>query len=527
MTDLLPTKATFSPEEPVEIEVRGADGPVTLSLWHLDTVVARADLEPGARSVVFPPQPESGYGVEGGGAETALDVLADPLARARYGFVADYAVERDVAGVVDNVRRLHLNAVQFYDWMYRHARLLPPEDEFVDPLGRRLSLETVRRLVDELGRAGSLPLGYAAVYAAGRDEWPEWQDVGLYRSNGAPWTLGEDFLWNVDPTRERWQSHLAAELREATARVGFAGFHLDQYGAPKYALRPDGSRVDLAAAFPALIGRLSQELPQARLIFNNVNDFPTWATAGAPQAAVYIEVWSPHDRIADLAFLVGRARSLAPEKSVVLASYLSVHANGDAAGALEAERLLLATVFSHGATALLHGEERSVLTEAYYVRHAELSAESEDSTRRYYDFAVRYGDLLFDRAAVDVTATHLGGVNEELRIDAPVPVAVEPRPGSLWARVIRTSRGLLVSLVDLSGQDDDRWDAPKRAARPLRGVRLSVERSTRDPERFLFAAPDDMPSLLALPPSGSDRYETVELPPFRTWSLVWLPEAAP
>ncbi len=250
--------------------------------------------------------------------------------RARYGFVSDYSAGRDVAGVVENVRRLHLNAIQFYDWMYRHARLLPPQDEFVDSMGRLLSLVTVRELVDELRKVGSLPLGYAAVYAAGRDEWPNWKADGLYRGSGEPWTLGDDFLWNVDPTSERWQEHFAADLRAAEAEVGFSGFHLDQYGAPKYALRADGSSVDLAEAFPALIDRLAHELPEACLIFNNVNDFPTWTTAGATQAAVYIEVWSPHERLADLASLVQKARALAPEKSIILAAYLSVYANGSA-----------------------------------------------------------------------------------------------------------------------------------------------------------------------------------------------------
>ena len=73
--------------------------------------------------------------------------------------------------------------------------------------------------------------------------------------------------------------------------------------------------VDLASAFPALIDRLAGELPDARLIFNNVNDFPTWSTAAANQAAVYIEVWSPHDRLTDLARLAEQAHSFAPERS--------------------------------------------------------------------------------------------------------------------------------------------------------------------------------------------------------------------
>jgi dextranase len=524
MIELLPTKATFAPGEPVEVEIKGANASLRLSLWRLDSLVAEIDVPPG-EIARFPAQPEGGYGVEADGARTALDVLADPLARARYGFVSDYASGREVDGVVDNVRRLHLNAVQFYDWMYRHARLLPPEDEFVDSLGRPLSLASVRRLVSGLSGAGSLPLGYAAVYAAGRDEWPEWRDDGLYRAGGEPWTLGDDFLWNVDPTSERWQAHFAEDLRAAVASVGFAGFHLDQYGAPKVALRMDGTAVDLAEAFPTLIDRLAAGVPEARLIFNNVNDFPTWSTATAGQDAIYIEVWPPHDRLDDLARLVSSAHALAPDKSVILAAYLAVYAdNGQRAGAPEAERLLLATVFSHGGTALLHGESRGVLTEAYYVRHEELSAGEEASTRRYYDFAVRYGDLLFDRGAVDVTSTHLGGVNEEIRVEAPVDVDVRCRPGALWVRILRLTGGMLVSLVDLSGQDDDRWNAPKRPASPLEGVRLAIERSGPRAPRFLFADPDDRPGMVELPPDHDGRYDAVTLPAFRTWALVWLPE---
>lgn len=518
--ELLPTKGTFAPGEPVEVEVRGADGPVTVSLRRLDEHVAEVEARDGTAR--FPAQPEGGYGVEADGASTALDVLADPLSRPRYGFVSHYETGRETAGVADNVRRLHLNCVQFYDWMYRHANLLPPQDEFEDALGRPISLDTVRRLAAAVRGAGALPLAYAAVYAAGRDEWPRWADDGLYRADGTPWTLGDDFLWNVDPTSDRWFEHFAGDL-QATLGLGFAGFHLDQYGAPKRALRRDGTEVDLAAAFPALIDRLAERLPEARLIFNNVNDFPVWSTATAKQDATYIEVWSPYDRLEHLAALVAKARGLAPEMPVILAAYLSAY-TGDEVAASAAERLQLATVFSHGGTTLLHGEEHGALTEAYYVRHKELGPASHDVARRYYDFAVRYGDLLFDREAVDVTRTHLGGENLEVTIEAPVPVATDCAPGVLWARVIRTSRGLLVSLIDLSAQEDDRWDAPKRVGAELTGVRVGIERVRRSAPRFFAADPEGSPSLQQLVSSQERRHDVVELPAFRTWSLLWVRE---
>jgi dextranase len=518
MTELLPMKATFAPGEPIDVEVRG--DAATVSLWQLDRKVA--EVEPVDGVARFAAQPEGGYGVEGGGASSALDVLTDPLSRARYGFVARYDAGREVEGVIDNVRRLHLNAVQFYDWMYRHARLVPPQDDFEDALGQTISLDTVRRLASAIGEAGSLPMAYAAVYAVGKEAWPEWEAEGLFRADGTPWMLG-DFLWNVDPSAERWVSHFVDDLRAALDAVEFKGFHLDQYGAPKRALRKDGSVVELEEAFPALLERLAVDVPEARMIFNNVNDFPTWTTARATQSAIYIEVWAPSVRLRHLADIVTKARSYAPDKAVILAAYLSSY-RGDEAGASAAERLQHAVVFSHGGTVLLHGEERNVLTEAYYVSNKEVSAESINAARRCYDFAVRYGDLLFDRQSVDVTNTHLAGENLEVRVDAPVRVSIDCEPGALWARVIRTKLGLLVSLIDLSAQEDDLWDGPKRPAAPLSGVRVAVERVRHDAPRFDFAEPDDTPGLARLESSFDGRHDIVELPAFAPWALLLIRE---
>jgi dextranase len=205
---------------------------------------------------------------------------------------------------------------------------------------------------------------------------------------------------------------------------------------------------------------------------------------------------------------------------VILAAYLSQFARDDERTASAAERLLLATVFSHGATALLHGEENAVLTDPYYVRHVQVGDLTRETSRRYYDFAVRYGDLLFDPAAVDVTRTHIAPETQEVTVEAPVPVMTDCAAGSLWARVIRCSRGLLVSLIDLSGQDEVLWREPKRPAGPLAGVRLRIERIA--PASAAFASPESSPSLQTLETTREGRYDLVTLPPFSTWGLVWI-----
>jgi hypothetical protein len=174
----------------------------------------------------------------------------------------------------------------------------------------------------------------------------------------------------------------------------------------------------------------------------------------------------------------------------------------------------------------VHGEEHAVLTEAYYVRHATQSPESLEATRRSYDFAVRHGDLLFDPAAVDVTGGRVGGIHEEIAVEAPVPVSVESAPGALWLRAVQTSRGLVLHLIDLSPQRDDVWNAPKQPGRPLEGVRLRLRRQLREPAAVSFADPDDAPVLRALAPVEDGAVDVYEVPPFRTWALLWLREEA-
>jgi dextranase len=517
VTELLPSKAAFAEGDDVTVEVRGLERTTTLSLWRLAEEVASVTVSPDEPIASFGVLDPGGYGVEADcDAATALDVLRRPLERLRYGFVSDYSAGRDTDAVADNLRRFHLNAVQFYDWMYRHARLLPPAPEFADSLGRSVSLDTVVRLVAAVREAGSAPLGYAAVYAVGEEELSDWESELLLHPDGTPWTLA-DFLWIVDPSGERWLDHFTAELREATARVGFAGFHLDQYGAPKRARRADGVIVDLASAFVELIARVRAALPDSLLVFNNVNDFPTEATAAAPQDATYIEPWAPHTELSHLAELARTAAAAARGRPVALAAYLSAFRGGDD-GALAALRLELASVFAHGAGCLLFGEADAILVDPYYANHAHLDEEGRRVAKAYLDFAVRYGDLLFAADTADLSRTHAGGINEEVRVGGAA-VSADCLPGTVWSRITEARDRRIVSLVDLTAQNEVVWDAPKRWLETCSGLSIAFERTAES--RYFFASPEGAPRALELPAKRERWHDVVEVPAFTAWALVW------
>jgi len=534
--DARPERTAHQPGESVRVVVdASAEAAVEVEVSHLGEVAARrtVTLRPGRQVVDLGPFAPGSYAVRlrAGSAPgsatvrelstvaTAFDVLIDSMSRPRYGFLTDFRPGRDDEGALgDSMREFHLNALQFYDWMYRHAELVPPVETFRDALGRSLSLDTVRRLVDTVHDIGARALAYAAVYGAGVDYASAHPEQVLHRRDGAPWMLA-DFLWimDVSPGSE-WSSHIVAEMRRAVDVVGFDGLHLDQYGHPKVAVTASGRRVDLAEAFPALIDAVRETLPASTLIFNNVNDFPTRHTVRARQDVTYIEVWSPHDDYAELVRLVDAARDLAPRRPVVLAAYLAPFATAGGAPQLAAAKLALSTVWASGSQYLLFGEVHGALVDPYYPRHAALGSSAVAALRTFADFAVSNGDLLFDPESAPTTGAMVGGVNEDVEVTG-VAVSRRPEAGHVWVRTSRVLGRLVLQLVDYTNQPNARWNEPKTPTAPVAEVTVRLRVVARD-VRVWFGQPSAGPELRRILVQDDADVVTITLPVFDTWAVL-------
>lgn len=526
MIELLPERATFRLDESVRVEVRGSDAgaPGRIRVRRLGDVVREIAHEAGVwvdLGVLAP----GGYGIEllRGDvvvARTAVEVAPDARGRLRYGFVAAYPPGADAAPLVDTVRRLHLTGVQFYDWAYRHAELLGGGEQYDDALGQPVSLETVRRYAAAVRAAGADPLGYAAVYAVGPAEWHGWEHDALLDAAGKPYALG-DFLFIVDPAAPDWLAHLRAELAASVASVGFSGFHLDQYGYPKVAERADGIVVDVAESFHTMIEGVREELPHARLVFNQVNDFPTWRTASASQDAVYIEPWEPQLTLGALAATAERARLLGGARPVVLAAYQHVYDSAPADSADRATRLTMAALASHGATQLLAGEADRILVDPYYVRNHVVEPSTAELLRRWYDFLVEHDELLLDPAIADVTAAYAGGYNGDLDVHyADVAVSEEAAAGKVWRRITAAGGRLVVHLVNLVGQEDTLWDAPRHPFGDPGPGELRVRTVRGRVPRIRVADPDGAGHLVDVPLRADGDEVIALLPTLAAWQLV-------
>lgn len=519
MPELLPTKARYALDEDVVVEVRGLGQPADLTVWHWGDQVSKLRVTDDGQ-VALGPLPGGGYGVELGTARTAVEVTDDPRAGLRYGFVADYSPERDLGPVGDNIRRLHLTGIQFYDWAYRHADLLGGGDLYRDALDQPIVLETVKRLVEACHGAGADAYGYAAVYAVGSDEWPRWQHLALKTASGEVHQLG-DFLQLLDPASDEWLEHFVADLRSAVEQIGFDGFHLDQYGYPKRAVRADGVVVDVAESFAALIDRARSVLGDTRLVFNNVNDFPTWRTAHTPQDALYVEVWPPHVSLNHLASVVRRARSEGDGKPVVIAAYQHVYDAADAAASDRATALTMATLFSHGATHLLAGEADRILVDPYYVRNHRVESSTAALLKRWYDFLVEHSEFLLRPSLDDVTGSYADVYNGDLDITyAATPLSDVATAGAVWRRVTLADGRLVIHLINLEGQPDTLWDAPRAVPVEPGPGRLRVRRTGRELPRIRVADPDRNPRLIEVETKIDGDHVIATLPSPHLWQVV-------
>ncbi len=265
-------------------------------------------------------------------------------------------------------------------------------------------------------------------------------------------------------------------------------------------------------------------VPDSRLVFNNVNDFPTWTSAKADQDAVYIEVWDPHIGLEHLAQVATRARAAGGSKPVVVAAYQHVYDTASAHESDLATALTMATLYSHGATQLLCGEGDRILVDPYYVRNHMVEASTADLLHRWYDFLVEHDELLTAPGITDVTGSYAGPYNDDVDVAYQgTEVSGTAAPGKVWRRITQAGDRLVVQLINLAGQTDTLWDAPRAEPEDPGPATLRIRRAGPGLPRVRYADPDRQAHLVdvevAEDPEDGD-YARAALPSPHLWQVV-------
>lgn len=554
-----PTRAQLRPGEPLDVVIE-ADGPGELGIRVDDeaATVGEASVTSTVagrvRTIISLPagRDRAGYAISVSDATgtvratSAIDVAPHWSVAPRYGALSDFGPEESAsesARRADELLRFHVNVVQFYDWMASHHTFRAPTDEFVDPLGRRLSHAVARRKIELAHERGMAAIAYGALYGAEADfslERPDWL---LYDGRRQPLALADIFYLQDFSPGSPWRTWILDQYRDAQASFGFDGIHIDQYGYPKHALsRASGAwrDVDVAAEFPGFVDEAARQIratgPESGAIFNCVNAWPLEGLRDlTTDAATYIEVWEPHTRYRDLYELIRRARVLRPDKAVILAAYLlPFHPERERSrAALTAFRLVSAAIGAAGGFHLLAVEGAAFLTEAYYPRYGRLGPDELDLARRYADFAVRNTTRLHDLGSTDIAWTHVGPTNDAITLAAPGLEAYGAGAvaGSLWVTGREAVDLTVLQLVNLRGVLDA-WNA-EQPALPPPVERLEIRvRITGGVTGAWWDTPDDaVGTARSLPfevvKTAAGRFLVVTVPRVEVWSSVWWRVAEP
>lgn len=501
------SKGSFSPGETVtfliELETFLSEG-ITLRIiirhFNEQPIVLKETLQfaPGQHTVQMqwtPPARPAGYSahlellpvndIHTLNAATAFDVLSQWTDFPRYGFLSDFSADRaDPETVLKKLTRFHINGLQFYDWQYRHDQLLAPTEEYLDPLGRALSLASVRRLVEAAHRHGMAAMPYLAIYAASAEFWRAHPDWALYEEAGKPIPFGENFLGLMDPTAgSPWSEHLLAECGRVLENIPFDGLHIDQYGDPKQAWDSKHNMVDLPRAFVNFIQAASDQHPSKTILFNAVGNWPIESLAQSAVDFLYIEVWPPDVEYRHLAEIVLNAVRLSHGKSVVIALYLPANRP---ANHLLADAVILAC----GGMRIELGENARLLSDPYFPKHEETSPELQSELRRLTDFAVRNGEWLrpYTLSTEEKAAWAEGEWN-------PTFISTSE---SLMTVVRRHGASMIVQFVNFSGLDPhQRWNALHAPPALCRKLSIQVRMAHR-PSQILWDCPERIGGLQAL-----------------------------
>lgn len=425
---------------------------------------------------------------------TAVQVFDKPCQLPRYGFLSDYDAEEK--GDLEDVmwmRKLHINMVQFYDWMYRHHNLVAFELQYEDLMGKKNDASIIQEKIQACHQLGMKAVAYGAIYACDKsfyEEHPEW---ALYNQQEEPLTFIDIFYYMNIEESCGWHEHIVDQYKRALYFMNFDGIHMDTYGEPKKAKTYKGETLYLKEHFNKLIDHtkeaLRREKEENMVVFNNVGNWPVAETAKSNQDCMYIEVWEPYVTYNHIKSIIDEAyRASGNSKEVILAAYLAPFRTGSVKGASHSLLYLTAVIGACGGFHLIAGENKKVLTQGYYADYSPMEDWLEKSYRNYQDHLVRHSDIFYDHSLEDVSQTHSEGDNIEYKI-LHDQTAVWAKENKIWVMIRENKHRKVIHFINLMN-NDIRWNEEKIESSPIEHIDLKVlvESTPRD---IYWIAPEE------------------------------------
>ena len=361
-------KSTHEPGKQATITAEAStEGTVHFSVSHLGTEIDSGDatVENGKATWTYTTPSEDGQGYlvtatggDGTHAETAIDASTSWTRFPRMGYLSHFKptapegtdghttyeafLFQKPQDYIDKLSRdYHINALQYYDWQYRHEQPVATGD-LADkwPLWYRdtyASKKTITDYIQDAKNANMGSLAYSMAYAANdnydtntiKDEWRLREDNGSYwvRDLGEQWWVptpkgvdkpkSHQFMMNVN--NENWRTYITGQYKTQKTEFKFDGTHIDTLGQTSKK-DASGNPVDLTDGLAALVDDTYKNVG-GQVGINLPDGAGSEKINKASAAYMYTELWDHNETNAQVASYLQSARNNAGNKPQIVAAY--------------------------------------------------------------------------------------------------------------------------------------------------------------------------------------------------------------
>ena len=361
-------KSTHEPGKQATITAEASTGgTVHFSVSHLGVEIDSGDatVDNGKATWTYTTPSEDGQGYlvtatggDGTHAETAIDASTSWTRFPRMGYLSHFKptapegtdghttyeafLFQKPQDYIDKLSRdYHINALQYYDWQYRHEQPVATGD-LADkwPLWYRdtyASKKTITDYIQDAKNANMGSLAYSMAYAANdnydtntiKDEWRLREDNGSYwvRDLGEQWWVptpkgvdkpkNHQIMMNVN--NNGWRNYITDQYKKQTDVFKFDGTHIDTLGQTSKK-DASGNPVDLTDGLAALVDDTYKNVG-GQVGINLPDGAGSEKINKASAAYMYTELWDHNETNAQVASYLQSARNNAGNKPQIVAAY--------------------------------------------------------------------------------------------------------------------------------------------------------------------------------------------------------------
>lgn len=476
---------------------------------------------------------------------TAVDVSSSWTKFPRYGYVWDFTEDVNTKEKIDILKNRNINALEYYDWKYKHHQPIPEDREqesWLDWSGRPIFAESIRHYIEDAKEANMVNLPYNMAYAAvdGYEEDGVKQEWALYYADDNDRGTGHfqfsmsatAYLYFFDMSNSEWQDYIFSRTNEVFEMFDFDGWHSDTVGEWGEMQTEDGRTLYVKDTYTEFLNRAKASMPEDKyLVFNPVGAQGIENVNVSDVDVLYTEIW-PWDRDIDgelyddyysLKKVIDVSREQSGGKSLVIPAYMSYdygELNSGSAFNTAAVMLTGVTTYAAGGSRMELGDGNNMLSNEYFpAQHLFMDEELQARIDQLYDFIVVYENLLRDGQENIDNVIDIADYNHSANGD----------PDSIWTYAKEDEDYEIVHMINLLGVSDNDWRANEgKKETPTVIEDYEVKYYFNDEiESVWLASPDtNQNRSIELPmETGTDEkgaYVLFEVPSLEYWNMLYM-----